>query len=384
MLIRMLRDIFGPPSPEARDACVLFVADVRAPVRVLPGSALHSSQAGFRLRTMMAARGIAARIAAWIVPPALAASPGGLQCVGETRLIVVSKFMIGRLLAEPDLFRGVMRALDGSTLPAVADVTDDFTAIPVAASPQRAFAREWQDFLARRCHLAVTTATLRDTLLRVARHGVSIVEDPYEWDRLGAWRPPSEEVLRLCWFGNAAPETCPPVEQALRRIADRFPDRRISVEIVSTARWELFQAIAAGLATRPGMSFRFTEWSLQATWDALQRADFVLLPHDVSSEWVRAKSHNRLAAAIAAGRLAIASPLPAYRELADGAWVGDDPAEGIAWALSNPAAAGARVAAGQRLVEARFSPAATEAKWRALLTARMQTSEIPSVSLAHG
>lgn len=353
-------------------------------MRVLPGSALHSSQAGFRLRTMMAARGIAARIAAWIVPPALAASPGGLQCVGETRLIVVSKFMIGRLLAEPDLFRGVMRALDGSTLPAVADVTDDFTAIPVAASPQRAFAREWQDFLARRCHLAVTTATLRDTLLRVARHGVSIVEDPYEWDRLGAWRPPSEEVLRLCWFGNAAPETCPPVEQALRRIADRFPDRRISVEIVSTARWELFQAIAAGLATRPGMSFRFTEWSLQATWDALQRADFVLLPHDVSSEWVRAKSHNRLAAAIAAGRLAIASPLPAYRELADGAWVGDDPAEGIAWALSNPAAAGARVAAGQRLVEARFSPAATEAKWRALLTARMQTSEIPSVSLAHG
>ena len=36
-------------------------------------------------------------------------------------------------------------------------------------------------------------------------------------------------------------------------------------------------------------------------FDALERCDFVLLPHEQDDPWVRGKSHNRLVAAIAAG-----------------------------------------------------------------------------------
>jgi glycosyltransferase involved in cell wall biosynthesis len=116
-------------------------------------------------------------------------------------------------------------------------------------------------------------------------------------------------------------------------------------------------------ASRPGLEFILTEWSLAATWRALERCDFVLLPHEWRNPWVHGKSHNRLVAAIAAGRLALASPIPSYLELKDYAWVEDDLAGGIAWAVLNPEEARERVARGQAHVERNFSPAAIAEKW---------------------
>lgn len=375
MLMRMLRDVFLGRRLGGR-AYAAFVADVAAPAQVAPDSALSSNQAGFRLRTMMAARGIAQAMPAWLIPPALAAEPGRFDEFGVPAVIFVSKFLMGRMAEQPHVYGAILdRIAERPGVPAVADMTDDFTAMPVNDDDARMadFFRRWQMGLTQRCHIVATTDALRAMVVPHAPWGVSVIEDPYEWECLGKWRAPSQDPVRLCWYGYTAAQTHPPVERAFTSILRRFPLQSFEIEFVTAARWELIKDTTARLgAHHPRTTFTLTHWSLQATWDALERCDFVLLPHDVTQEWVRAKSHNRLVAAIAAGRLALASPIPAYAELREGAWVSEDLAAGLEWALANPQAAGERVRRGQSVVEPRFSPAAVQAKWRALLLGSMR------------
>jgi hypothetical protein len=89
----------------------------------------------------------------------------------------------------------------------------------------------------------------------------------------------------------------------------------------------------------------------------------VLLPQDHRSDWARVKSHNRLVSAIRGGRLALASPIPSYQELAAYAWVDEDLAAGVRWAIHNPAQAARRVAEGQRYVEEQFAPSVIGRRW---------------------
>lgn len=198
--------------------------------------------------------------------------------------------------------------------------------------------------------------------------GVTVIEDPYEAAALSPWRAPGGDPIRICWFGNTSNVTLPFLTQALEAILERFPDAGFSIELVTAVRWDMIRSFTEPLAaSRPGLEFILTEWSLEGTWRALERCDYVLLPHAWRDPWVQGKSHNRLVAAIAAGRLALASPIPSYRELKDHAWVEDDLAAGIAWAIANPEAARERVVRGQNHVERRFSPAAIAEKWAQVL-----------------
>ena len=124
------------------------------------------------------------------------------------------------------------------------------------------------------------------------------------------------------------------------------------------------QAIHEHLRRRhPGFELVFTAWSLQSTEAAIERSDVVLLPQEHATAWGRVKSHNRIVSAIRGGRLAVASPVPAYQELASFAWVGEDLAAGVRWALAQPEEAAARVAVGQMYVESRFAPQAVGRRW---------------------
>jgi len=74
------------------------------------------------------------------------------------------------------------------------------------------------------------------------------------------------------------------------------------------------------------------------------------------SEWGRVKSHNRMVEALRGGRFPIVSSIPSYQELAHVAWVGEDLAAGVEWAINHPDEVVNRISAGQALVEERFSP----------------------------
>ena len=131
----------------------------------------------------------------------------------------------------------------------------------------------------------------------------------------------------------------------------------------------IVQEIARHAAIRnPNFSVSFTEWSLSSVEDALERADLVLIPHELEMRWTHVMSHNRLVAAIRAGRFAIASPIPAYQELASYAWLGNSLVDGIQWALTHPSQVTERIIAGQAHIESRFSPVTIAQKWSRALT----------------
>jgi hypothetical protein len=127
---------------------------------------------------------------------------------------------------------------------------------------------------------------------------------------------------------------------------------------------EVVAALRGRLRERyPRLNIAFTPWSLAATEAAIERSGFVLLPQEHRSAWGQVKSHNRMVSVIRDGRLALASPIPAYQELSRYGWVGEDLAAGLRWALASPEQAAMRVAEGQRYVETRFSPEVVGRKW---------------------
>jgi glycosyltransferase involved in cell wall biosynthesis len=111
----------------------------------------------------------------------------------------------------------------------------------------------------------------------------------------------------------------------------------------------------------------FAAWSPQATEQALAACDLAVIPGDASARKTNVKSANRVAEILRAGRLAIAYPIPAYREFADYAWIGEDLVGAIAWALAHRDEALARIRAGQAYVEKAFSAQAVGSRWESVL-----------------
>jgi len=365
MLAGLFRSLFGARQARARPY-IGFVTDIAEPQQVDPATEVHSAQAGFRLRTMIAARRLARDHPVWLVPARLASQPGGLDSLGAPRALFIGRYTIGAMGKDRDTFVRLRHWLAERKprMPVVADITDDFDVLPLKDTDTLRFLSDWQAALLRHCRITVTCNALRDSVAPRTEHGVTVIEDPYEAVELAPWRAPGSNPIRICWFGNTARTTLPSLTQSLGAILARYPEAGFSIELVTAARWDMVRTLAEQLAaSRPGVEFVFTEWSLASTWQALERCDFVLLPHARRDPWVQGKSHNRLVAAIAAGRLALASPIPSYLELKEYAWVDDDLAGGIAWAMQNPAAARERVARGQEEVQRRFSPAAVAEKW---------------------
>jgi glycosyltransferase involved in cell wall biosynthesis len=369
MLAGLVRSLFGAKPVSARPYFG-FVTDIAEPQQVTPATTLHSTQAGFRLRTMIAARRMAREYPVCIVPARLAAQPGGLDSLGAARAIFIGRYTTGKMGKDHDVFVRLMHWLNEKNprILIVADITDDFDVLPLRDADTLRSLSDWRAALLRHCHITVTCNALRESLAPRAAHGITVIEDPYEAAELAPWRAPGGNPIRICWLGNTSKTTLPSLAQSLGAILARYPDAGFSIELVTAARWEMVGKLAEQLAaSRPGVEFVMTEWSLEATWRALERCDFVLLPHAWRDPWVLGKSHNRLVAAIAAGRFALASPISSYLELGDYAWVEDDLAAGIAWASRNPAAAQERVARGQAHIARHFSPAAIAEKWAQVL-----------------
>ena len=84
------------------------------------------------------------------------------------------------------------------------------------------------------------------------------------------------------------------------------------------------------------------------------------------------KSPNRVVEPLRAGRFVAAYPLPSYVELGDYIWLGHNIADGVQWALQNPAEVRRRLTAAQTHLDRRYSPLATGRAWEAVL---LQTVE---------
>lgn len=377
MLGRVLRSILGsrrgtvaPPPPAApAPAAARFIAFVTAgePLRrVAPADRPRALLASTRLRVEIPAGELSRTMPTCIVPLETLLSSPGLEPLGEPVAVVIGKIASNVLVRQQDVARTLLAWIERNAgrVRLLADLSDDLAAM--AGPMGEPFLAEYQAALARHCELVVPCESLRAQLAPAAVRGIRVIEDPWESPRSNAPREAMGEVPRLLWFGNLMKSNAAAVEAGLLALMERVRGRPLALDFVAAAEREaplVAPLLAKLVAANPQLTTRFVAWSPEATLRAIDECDFVLLPQDTSSAWLSAKSHNRLVEAIRGGRLAIASPIPSYLELAEGAWVGEDLAQGLEWALANPAAAAERVRAGQAAIANRFSPEAVGRKW---------------------
>jgi hypothetical protein len=344
---------------------IAFIADFDQLRQVAPGERLYSPLGSTRLRVLIPAEQLARRLPVCIVPLARVLDglrPDGL---GAPSAIVLGKLAAARVAA---MTRELGRLLDwiaarSRATPIFADLSDDYEAhAPAFREP---FLAEYQRRLGEHCTLVVPCEALRDALAPRARRGIVVIEDPYESITAQPVRAARATPRRVCWFGNLGEMNAGHLAQALRAVALGAAGEALHFQLLAAepSRPLAERAARAVIDANPRCTVAFMPWSLAATRAAIDASDFVLLPQDHASAWGRVKSHNRLVEAIRGGRLAIASPIPAYAELAEYAWVGEPLATGLRWAQDHPDEAVRRVAAGQAYVERRFAPAVVAEKW---------------------
>lgn len=158
--------------------------------------------------------------------------------------------------------------------------------------------------------------------------------------------------LRLLWSGAGADlEPLAEAVEGLERLGRELP---MELRCLAPAGPAL-EALADRLVERDPDALRIAmqAWSMPAQASRLGECDFVLLPGTLA----------RLVSALYAGRLALAQPRPELGAAAAYAWVGEDPCEGIRWALADPRAALERVRRGQQHAISIHAPSAVARAW---------------------
>ena len=361
--------VAAAPAAAIRERFVAFVTTGDKLHRFDPADRLRSSQASMRLRVQIPGRELSRVLPVHAIPLEYLLQHPDLGELGEPAAIVVGKISTDRVMTREQEIRALLAWLKArsGTLRLVADLSDDYAGM--AADLKSPFLVEYQQALGRHCVLTVPCEAMRAQVAPQAQRGVHVIEDPWESPRANAPRAKPAGVPRLAWFGYLAKTNIQHLERSLADIAVRFRGRALHLDFLAQGVHEPLAAALLGRLTElnPQLDASFISWSPEAAWQAIDNCDFVLLPQDTQRGWSAVKSHNRMVEAIRGGRLAIASPIPSYRELADYAWVGEDLGEGLEWALANPEEAQRRIAAGQAHIVPRFAPEAVGAKWARLL-----------------
>lgn len=354
----------SPNRGAIRDGPIGFVADSHGRRSVGPGEVLYAQLASTRLRVLLPAAEIARQREVFLVP-LVTMVRGGFDLGGMAALVLAKlpTFRVAKFDAT------ALRRLEAWLIDAkrktrlFADLSDDYESY--TETFRTPVLSQYQRLLVKHCVLVVPTKAFADRLAARGARRVKVIGDPYE---AKSSRPPrgfSNGVLRLCWFGNLGPQNEDFLKRQFTALASTLKSHSVALEMVTdviaaqTVR-EIGQLTAAQSRT---FGVTFVQWSLESVEAALERADLVLLPHDPEAPWNHVKSHNRLVAAIRAGRFAIAAPIPSYQELAAYAWLGNSLHDGIQWALAHPSEVTERILAGQAYIESRYSPATIGQKW---------------------
>ncbi|WP_207460972.1 hypothetical protein [Azospirillum sp. SYSU D00513] len=208
----------------------------------------------------------------------------------------------------------------------------------------------------------VPSMVLADRLRAGSDVPVSIIPDCVEGDALPpAFRRTQGGALRLLWFGQ--PANLDALDAALPGL-DRFHHE---VPLSLTVVTQLSAQVGARFpAQREGLPIRCVPWSPETMHEALQDCHLVVVP-SFPTEEKQAKSANRVASALWAGRLPVAFPLPSYETFAGSAVLAEALADGIAWALAHSSEIPSRIADGQALIRNQFTPSAVAEQWHAIL-----------------
>jgi hypothetical protein len=281
---------------------------------------------------------------------------------GANRRTLVERFqgahavVIGKLFGpfkeDPEQIPALVAALRARGTTVLVDYSDDHFTDPVQGGVYRALAHAASG-------VVTSTPALAELMKRYTAARVSVITDPVE----GAQHPghvPSQSPCRLLWFGNTQNlDTLKYGLPQLERVADTVPHT-------------LTLMTAPGAGAEGMAPLRFRPWSVPALGEALQECDAVVIPSNPYDPLKAVKSPNRFTESVWAGRFVLAHPLPAYQELADFGWVGEDLGEGLRWLAGNAGEALERIKRGQVAIAERFSPRAVGVAWKDAIRKAMQ------------
>lgn len=334
------------------------------------GFAADSVMAGMRLRVGIPAR----ELARHGVSPQLVSLAPGESAVdwrdGPPDVAVFAKpYWYGDARdADSGRYLRAARELKSRGCAIVFDQTDD-----LFNDPRRDFALQ---MLALADAVTVSSATLASLVHEHAGRDARLVPDPVEGERgepafrarqapwWSRWIGKRPAPARLLWYGGqvATFRALMRWQDGLARLARRQP---LSLAVLMDPVAEVEQGVASLVAA--GVPTVLQAWSREAMARELAACDMVLLPTDHGNPRSATASANRLLAALWAGRLPVAGAIPSYLGFSRHAWVGDNPVEGVEWALAHPSDALVRVIGGQERAAREFSPTAIGAQWRTLL-----------------
>ena len=155
--------------------------------------------------------------------------------------------------------------------------------------------------------------------------------------------------LRLVWYGNAP--NWPNMKAWMDRLAGLRKEQPLMIRVVSLPGIGI-EDFAADFNARfaPAATMEFMPWEAESVWELVAECHIVLIPSDLKDSSKSVKTDNRLTDALQCGRFVVASPVPAYMEYQDSAWLGEDLTEGIRWAVGHPDEVLERIRRGQEQV----------------------------------
>lgn len=204
--------------------------------------------------------------------------------------------------------------------------------------------------------------SLRDRVVSEFGKPAVFVGDPVEGPRGEARWSPAAGRCKALWFGH--PVNLPSLYEAFPALLAAGQAHPMELRIV-TERVEGIERDCKNFNARhrDALALRFVAWSLEETWRSLDWTDVVLIPAIAGHPRSAAKSANRMAESLWAGRFVVANPVPSYREFADWAWVGDDLAQGIDWLFQHADEIPDRIRSAQAHVAENFSAAHFAHSW---------------------
>lgn len=255
---------------------------------------------------------------------------------------------------HPGLAEQLMAEAVAAGKPAIFDLSDD--RLDGRVGPHL------KNMIAGASAVVTMSPSLRDRVGNEFGKPAEFVGDPVEGPRGEARWSPASDRCKALWFGH--PVNLPSLFEAFPALLAAGKTHPMELRIV-TERVEGIERDCKSFNARhrDALALRFVPWSLEETWRSLEWSDVVIIPAIANHPRSAAKSANRMAESLWAGRFVVANPVPSYREFADWAWVGDDLAEGIGWLSAHAEEIPGRIRAAQAHVAANFSASHFAGMW---------------------
>ncbi|OGA24049.1 MAG: hypothetical protein A3I02_14860 [Betaproteobacteria bacterium RIFCSPLOWO2_02_FULL_67_26] len=292
------------------------------------------------------------------------------------------------LSTNPDVFRpwselalGIVRAARQKGMSVVCDVCDDHFG-------DARFAAYYRELVTESDLVVASTPRMAEITRAHTPRPIQAISDPYEGARQAPRVPPpppkpagllrsvlrdmvsggKRPALRLLWFGHGG--NLGSVVDMLPRLAPLAARYAVDLHIVTSADTGaegLCESANKGLPR--SFRLRFSPWSTGTTWRALDECDLVIIPARLGDTAKAVKSPNRLVESLWAGRFVCASPVPSYEEFGEFAWLGEDIASGIEWAVQHPREVMRKLQSGQDYISRHCSPEVIARQWEAAFLA---------------